>query len=68
MSETIKTLFDIGDFVYHATALTGEKGVVVDILYSYKKHELTYTVSFGRLEGDAISMVAEELDRIKPII
>lgn len=62
-----KNDFKIGDKVYHSTNPELDAGIIIDILYSARKDEYKYIVSFGIYHDQEVSVIALELSKTKPL-
>ena len=60
--------FNVGDEVYHKTNNESPKGIVIDILYSFRKDEFRYIVSFGVYNDQEVSLIEQELSTEKSLI
>lgn len=63
---SFKYEYKIGDIVYHK--ISGDKGVVLDIICHAYTGLVEYVVCFGRSGDDSVGCVKEELTRDKVVL
>ena len=63
---TFEYEYKIGDEVYHK--VSGDKGIVLDIIYNAHTCLVEYNVCFGRFDSDSSMCIGLELSKDKVIL